>query len=289
MSMESTSRPEPILGPIQLVVIGFPPEAEFRGEIIRELSALRGRGVVRLIDAMFVRKDAQGNINAAIHESDLSLHEREVLGAIVGGILGLAAGGDAESEALGATLAAQSIAEGAFGLGIGDLQRVKEQIPPGNAALLLLIEHQWALELKGAVRNAGGVPIIQGFVTPEALFMVGAELQAVVQAENTIALATAVQGAAILSTLAVVEAADEIQQAAVAETARVLIAAGLIEEAATQDVIDTLVAAELIKQEALEEAKATVERNNAEVAALQAAQTNGDVVQPANAPVNRTA
>jgi uncharacterized membrane protein len=287
--MESTSLPQPILGPIQLVVIGFPPEAQFRGEIIRELSALRGRGVVRLIDAMFVRKDAQGNINAAIHESDLTLHEREVLGAIVGGILGLAAGGDAESEALGATLAAQSIAQGAFGLGVGDLQRVKDQIPAGNAALLLLIEHQWALELKGAVRNAGGVPIVQGFLTPEALFMVGAELQAVVRAENTIVLAEAAQGAAILSTLAVVEAAEEIQQAAVAETARVLIAAGLIEAAATQDVIDTLVAADLIKQEALAEAQATVEHNNAEVAALQAAQANGEVVQPASDTAEKTA
>ncbi len=263
MSMDTTattdSQSQPLLGPVQLFVIGFPPDAQFRGEIIRELTALRGRGVVRLIDAMFVRKDAEGNINAAVHESDLTLRERELLGAIVGGILGLAAGGDAESEALGATLAAQSIAEGAFGLGIADLQRIKDQLPAGTSALLLLIEHQWALELKGAVRNAGGVPIVQGMLTPEALFMVGQELQAVAQAKRTIAVAQAAQGAAILSTLAVLEVADEIQQAAVAQTAQVLIAAGLIEEAATQEVIDTLVAADLIKQEALAEASASVE------------------------------
>ena len=273
MSMETTSTPQsqPLLGPMQLVVIGFPPDAQFRGEIIREITALRGRGVVRLIDAMFVRKDADGKINAAVHESDLTLRERELLGAIVGGILGLAAGGDAESEALGATLAAQSIAEGAFGLGIADLQRIKDELPAGTSALMLLIEHQWALELKGAVRNAGGIPIVQGFLTPEALFMVGEELQVVAQAKATIALAEAAQAVAILSTLAVVEAADEIQQAAVAETARVLIAAGLIEEAATQDVIETLVAADLIKQEALAEARATVEATQANGAAL----TNG--------------
>ena len=269
----------PLVGPIQLVVIGFPPEAEFRGEILRAFANIRGRGVIRVIDALFVRKDDQGRISASMRESDLTREQRELLGAIAGGLLGLMAGGDEESEALGATLAAQAVADNAFGLGIGDLQNVKDQIPAGHAALVLLIEHQWALELKGAVRNASGVPIIQGFLTPEALFMVGAELRAVTEAENTIALAQAVEGAAVLSALATVEAADMVQQAAVAETARVLIAAGLIEEAAVQDVIDTLVAAELIKQDALAEATAAVETANAEVEAIKAAQasTNGQL------------
>jgi hypothetical protein len=190
-----------------------------------------------------------------MHESDLTLHEREVLGAVVGGLLGLTSGGDQESEALGATLAAQAIAEDAFGFGIGDLQNIKDKIPPGNSALVLLIEHQWALELKGAVRGASGVPIVQGFLTPEAVFMVGAELRAVAEAEDTIALAQAIGGAAVLSALATVEAAEMVQQAAAAETARVLIAAGLIEEAAVHDVINTLVAADLIKQDTLAEAQ----------------------------------
>jgi uncharacterized membrane protein len=274
MESATTSR----VAPIQLVVIGFPPDAQFRGEIIRALSDLRGRGVVRLIDALFVRKDADGNVVASMRESDLSLHERELMGAVAGGLLGLMAGGDQESEALGATLAAQAIAvDDAFGLGIGDLQNIKDQLPANNSALVLLIEHLWARELKGAVRGAGGIPIVQGFLTPEALIMVGAELRAVVEAEDTIALAQAVQGAAILSTLATLEAADEIQQAAVAETARVLIAAGLIEDAAAQDVIDTLVAADLIKREALAEATEAVAKANAEIEATKTAQaaTNG--------------
>lgn len=274
MESATTSR----VAPIQLVVIGFPQDAQFRGEIVRALSDLRGRGVIRLIDALFVRKDADGNVVASMRDSDMTLHEREVLGAVAGGLLGLMAGGDQESEALGATLAAQAIAvDDAFGLGIGDLQNIKDQLPANNSALVLLIEHIWARELKGAVRGAGGIPIIQGFLTPEALLMVGAELRAVVEAEDTIALAQAVQGAAILSTLATLEAADEIQQAAVAETARVLIAAGLIEDAAAQDVIETLVAANLIKQEALAEATEAVAQANAEIEATKTAQaaTNG--------------
>jgi len=281
------SVPKTMVGPIQLVVIGFPPDAKFSGEIIKALTDLRGRGVIRLIDALFVRKDADGKVVASVRDSDLTLAQREYMGAVVGGLLGLLTGGDQESEALGATLAAQAVHDDAFGLGIGDLQNVKDQIGPGQAALLLLVEHQWALELKGAVRNAGGVPITQGFLTPEALFMVGAEVQAVVQAEQTIEIAAAVEGAALLSALATVEAAEMVQQAAVAETARVLIAAGLIEEAAVDDVVETLVAADLIKQAALEDARAAVALANAEVAAIKEAQsaTNGQLAEPATATV----
>jgi uncharacterized membrane protein len=260
---EGSSIIERGVGPIQLVVIGFPPEADFRGEIARAIADLRGRGVVRLIDALFVRKDSSGKVTASVRESELTLHEREVLGTIVGGMLGLMVGGDAESEALGATEAAQAIANDAFGLGVGNLQEMLNDIPPGTAALMLLFEHQWALDLKRAVRGSGGTPIIQGFVTPEALLMVGAELRMVVEAENTIREAQAIQAAAVLDTLATVVVAEEIQQAAVAETARVLMAAGLIEEAAAQDVIDTLVAADLIKQAALAEAKDAVEASSA--------------------------
>src|SRR5689334_19520734 len=158
-----TSTDQPLVGPIQLIVIGFPRDAQFRGETLRALSDLRGRGVMRIIDALFVRKDDAGHISASIHNSDLSLVERQKLGAIVGGLFGLASGGDDESVALASTQAAHAIADDAFGFGVGDLQNIKDQIPPGSAALLLLIEHQWALALKAAVRKAGGVPLLQGF------------------------------------------------------------------------------------------------------------------------------
>lgn len=271
---------EPVLGPIQLVVIGFPPDAEFRGETIRALNDLRGRGVIRIIDALFVRKDADGRVTAALRESDFTLGERETMGAIVGGLFGLVAGGDEESEALGATLAAQAIAQGAFGFGRQDLEHVKDEIPAGTSALLLLFEHRWALDLKAAVRRAGGVPLVQGFLTPEALFMVGAEVRAIADAEDTIAAAQAIEGAAVLAAIASVQASEMIQQAAVAETARVLLAAGLIEAEATQEVIDTLLAAELIKQEAIEDAKRTVLQAQEEVEAIKAAQTQSDGALP---------
>jgi uncharacterized membrane protein len=276
-----------LIGPIQLVVIGFPRDAQFRGEIIRALSDVRGRGVIRLIDALFVRKDDQGRIGAVMRESDFTQEQRETLGTIAGGLLGYMAGGE-ETALRAADAAAQAVAGGAFGLGLADLQNIKDRIAPGEAALLLLIEHTWATELKGAVRNTGGVPVVQGFLTPEALMLVGAEVRAVVEAENTIALADAVKGAAVLDALATVAAAEDVKQAAAAEAVRALIVAGLIEEAAAQEAIDALVAAELIKEAAAAEAAAAIAETDARIKELAAAQeANSPVAEPAPAtPVN---
>jgi uncharacterized membrane protein len=261
---------EPLVGPIQLVVVGFPPEAQFRGEIIRALSDIRGRGVIRLIDALFVRKDAEGRISAMMRESDLTQEQRETLGAVAGGLLGYITGGE-EVALQAAEGTAQAVADGAFGLGLSDLQDIKDRIGPGQSALLLLIEHTWATALKGAVRGAGGVPIVQGFLTPEALLMVGAEVRAVVEAENTIALAEAIKGAAVLDALATVEEAEQVKQAAAAEAVRALIVAGLIEEAAAQEAVEALIAADLIEQEAAAEAAAAVAKRDAEIERLQGA------------------
>ena len=85
-STPGTSAMQTRVGPIQLIVLGFPPDAHFTGEIVRALGDLRGRGVVRIIDGMFVRKDADGRLNASIRESDLTLAERQRMGAVVGGL-----------------------------------------------------------------------------------------------------------------------------------------------------------------------------------------------------------
>jgi uncharacterized membrane protein len=272
---EANGNVEPLVGPIQLVVIGFDREARFSGEIIRALSEVRGHGVVRLIDALFVRKDEQGRINAMMRESDLSQEQREALGAIAGGLIGYIVGGE-EGAAEAAAEATLKVADNAFGLGLADLQNIQERVKPGHAALVLLVEHVWAKELKGAVRGAGGVPLVQGFLTEDALVMVGAELRTIVEAENAIAVAEAAKGAAILDALATMEAMEEVKQAAVAEAAQVLLAAGLIEAEAVQDVIDTLVMADLIKREAVAEAAAAVKEMDAKVQDLKAAQSASD-------------
>ena len=49
------------IGPVQLIVLGF-KHPEFHGEIIEELARLRESDTVRVIDALAVHKDADGEL-----------------------------------------------------------------------------------------------------------------------------------------------------------------------------------------------------------------------------------
>ena len=78
-----------VTGPIQILVIGF-DNFEATGQIMAELRRVRKRGVIRLVDLLFVEKDRRGNITSSMHATDLSEAERERLGAVAGGIDGFA-------------------------------------------------------------------------------------------------------------------------------------------------------------------------------------------------------
>src|SRR5215211_4428162 len=70
------------IGPVQLVVIGFPPEAEFEGRIMDELERLESHETIRVLDLLFVGKDAETGDLLALD------YQGEELGAIVGALLG---------------------------------------------------------------------------------------------------------------------------------------------------------------------------------------------------------
>jgi uncharacterized membrane protein len=67
------------IGPVQLIVLGF-SHPEFHGEIIEELERLRESDTVRVIDALAVHKDADGEIEVA-HLSNLTKDEAIELGS----------------------------------------------------------------------------------------------------------------------------------------------------------------------------------------------------------------
>ena len=125
------------IGPIQLIAIGF-DEPEFRGAIRRELSALRGLGLIRLIDALFVAKDDFGGMTR-MEMSDLSEAEKMEFGALIGGMIGLGAG-DWEDAEIGAELGALAASENVFGVSGEELSVFVEDLEPGSAAALLLLE-----------------------------------------------------------------------------------------------------------------------------------------------------
>src|SRR3954451_21519329 len=96
------------IGPVQLIVLGF-NHPEFHGEIIEELERLRESDTVRVIDALAVHKDADGEIEVA-HLSSLSRDEAVELGTKIGALIGLGVEGEAGMEA-GAEAGAEAAAD----------------------------------------------------------------------------------------------------------------------------------------------------------------------------------
>ena len=197
-------------------------------------------------------KDPSGEI-MAVEMDDLTEQELVEFGKVVGKLLGVSSvsAGELAVSAVENILAAASNSVGLDSLG---LRQVVENLQPGKAFGVLMFEHTWAIPLRDAIRRAGGVPLAQGFITPEALLMVGEELRAIVEAERTIEVAQIVQSAAILDTLATLEQAEAVKTAIAADVVRTLALAELIEEEAMAEAIETLALAGLLEAEYLEAA-----------------------------------
>src|SRR3954466_9897767 len=160
------------IGPVQLIVLGF-EHPEFHGEIIAELERLKESDTVRVIDALAVHKDADGEIEVA-HLSNLSKDEAIELGTKVGALIGLGIEGE-EGMVAGAEAGAEA-AEAGNGVHVfsdEDEWDVLEEIPNDSAAALLLIEHHWAVPLRDAIARAGGFRISDGFISPLDLVEIG--------------------------------------------------------------------------------------------------------------------
>jgi uncharacterized membrane protein len=259
-----------------MLVIGFESTDRFRGDIMRELESLSARGLIRIIDLLFVLKDTSGKIRA-LEGSPLAQEERIEFGAVIGGLLGMGAGGE-EGAIEGAVEGALLAVEKHYGLTWSDVQEMADGLEPGTAAAVLLLEHTWATRFAEALREAGGHMLSQGYLTRDALYMVGAEVEAMVEAREVIEAAEVAKGVALLDAVEtmfeaemikeaaveeareVVEAAEVIKAAAAADAVRALIAAELIEEVAAERALEALVEAELIRAVALEDARGSLEQ-----------------------------
>jgi len=159
------------IGPVQLIVLGF-KSPDFHGEIIEELERLRESGTVRVIDALAVHKDADGDIEVA-HLSNLSKDEAIEIGTVIGALIGLGIEGEEGAEA-GAIAGAQAASEEGVDIFTDDeAWDILEEIPNDSAAALILIEHHWAVPLRDAIARAGGFRISDGFISPLDLVEIG--------------------------------------------------------------------------------------------------------------------
>jgi uncharacterized membrane protein len=158
------------IGPVQLIVLGF-PDPNFHGEIIEELERLRQSDTVRVIDSLAVYKDADGEIEA-MHLSNLSDDEAVELGSKVGALIGLGFEGE-EGIDEGARAGAEAAADGISPFPEDDAWDVLDDIPNGSAAAVVMLEHHWAVGLRDAVVRAGGFRISDGFISPLDLIGIG--------------------------------------------------------------------------------------------------------------------
>jgi Family of unknown function (DUF6325) len=116
-------------GPIDVVVIGFPAGAPMTGDAIPILLDLVDRGIVRVLDALFVRKQADGTF-AGFNLADLDADAAGDLTVFAGATSGL--------------------------LDDDDVATAAAQIEPGSAALMIVYENSWAAHFIAAVRRNGG-------------------------------------------------------------------------------------------------------------------------------------
>jgi len=157
------------IGPVQLLTVEFGPDAKFEGRIVDELGVLDRSGQIRVLDLLFVQKEPGGDLVVADYQA-------EGMGETVAALLGI------PRRALRKAAATfPSLSEGnAFGLTLEQIRELALELDPGTAAGFVLLEHTWAKDLREAIREAGGVPVAEGFLTEESLEVVIAELAAAV-------------------------------------------------------------------------------------------------------------
>ena len=121
------------VGPIDVVIIGFPGN-KFSGQIAPAMMDLVDSGTIRVIDLLFVMKDADG-VTLTIDAADL------------------------DPETGPSFMAIDVVQPGA--LGPEDADEVAEDLEPNTSALLIAFENAWAAKFVEAVRAADGFVIDQ--------------------------------------------------------------------------------------------------------------------------------
>ena len=130
------------LGPVDWLVVEFPGPDFGKGQIAPFLDDLVNRELIRVLDMVFLRKNADGTLETA-EISDLD-----------------------ESE-LGEVRMAE--AELAMVLSEQDVMDLAETIEPGHSAAVLVWENQWAAPFGAAVRKAGGQLVASGRIPTQAV------------------------------------------------------------------------------------------------------------------------
>lgn len=129
------------MGPVDYLVLEFPGN-RMTGKAFPMLVDLVNRGVVRILDLVFVRKELDGSVvGLALTDID----------------------GDGELDL--------SIFEGASSglLGQDDIEEAGNVLQPGSSAGILVYENVWAAPLATEIRRSGGQLVASGRIPVQAM------------------------------------------------------------------------------------------------------------------------
>jgi hypothetical protein len=129
------------LGPISYLVVEF-PGSKMTGEGFPILLDLVDRGVIRILDLMFITRDANGSTRI-VDLSDIDRDGRLDLAVFDGASAGLLDQGDADDAG-----------------GI---------IPPGSSAGILLFENRWATSFVQALRRGQAELVAAGYIPQQEI------------------------------------------------------------------------------------------------------------------------
>ena len=129
------------LGPVDWIVVEF-PGSKFNGQIAPALLDLVERDLIRVLDLLVLKKDADGSLEA-FELSDLDEGEIGELRTY-------------ESEL-------------AMLLSEEDVTSLAAAIEPGSSAAVLVWENTWAAPFASAVRRSGGQLVATGRIPIQAL------------------------------------------------------------------------------------------------------------------------
>ena len=155
------------LGPVQVLVVGF-SYGQHVGEILAELRLLCEQEPVRLVDVLLVSKDEDGRLTR-MDLDRLADGEWSTFGELVEALIGFGASGE-EGLTVGADAGA---ADGADRADAGQAWAISDAIPAGTCAAVALIEHRWAIPLRGAIKRSGGFALEDTWLRPADLIAAG--------------------------------------------------------------------------------------------------------------------
>ncbi len=128
------------LGPVEYIVVGF-AENKFDGTIVPALNELVDKGIVRVLDLVFILKDSDGRVSTFEFED---------------------VPGDADKLA-------ELKGEAGILLSESDVERAAERLAPNSSAALLVWEDSWAVPFVEALTRSGGELLDGGRVSAETV------------------------------------------------------------------------------------------------------------------------